>query len=135
MRGGVGDGRMVDGGAIFGIVIYDMVTFGIHEIGDSRMTYGVMVSSAITSYMVASRKRDIGHDGEVHYRRKVGGDGRLVDGGVISSVVTSNIVASMRGNKGDIKVVNGDVVSDMTCSRREGLGGGDAKGEGESVEA
>ena len=44
-------------------------------------------------------------------------------------------MAFMRGNRGDIKVVNGDVVSDMTCSRREGLGGGDAKGEGESVEA
>ena len=88
MRGGVGDGRMVDGGAIFGIVIYDMVTLRIHEIGDGRMTYGVMISSAITSYIMASRKRDIGHDGEVHSRRKVRGDGRLVDGGAIFSVVT-----------------------------------------------
>ena len=43
-------------------------------------------------------------------------------------------MAFMRGNRGDIKVVNGEVVCDMTCSKREGLGEGDGRGEEGSVE-
>ena len=32
-------------------------------------------------------------------------------------MVTSDIVASMGGNRGDSRVVNGDVVFDTTCSK------------------
>ena len=68
--------------------------------------------------------------GVVVFSRQGRGDGRLVDSGVVSGVVTSGIVASVGGNTCD-----GTVVYDTTCSKREGLGEGDGRGEGESVEA
>ena len=57
------------------------------------------------------------------------GDGRLVDSRVVSGVVTSSIVAFMGENTGD-----GRVVSNTTCSKGEGLGEGDGRGERGSVE-
>ena len=52
------------------------------DIRDGRMTFGVMVSNAITFDIVTSRKWDIDDDSEVTYgivvsSRKGRGDGRL----------------------------------------------------------
>ena len=131
----VGDGKVVDGGAILGTVIYDMVAFRRGDIGDRRMTSAVMVAGAITSGIVDLSKGDISDDGEVTCgvvvsSREGRGDGRLVDSGVVYGIVTSGIVASVVGNSSD-----GRVVSDTTCPKREGLGEGDDRGEGGSVEA
>ena len=135
MGRGVGDGKVVYGGAILGIVISDMVAFRRCDIGDGKMTSGVMIADAITFNIVGSRWGDIIDDDEVTCgvvvsSREGRGDGRLVDSGVVSGVVISGIVASMRGNIGD-----GRVVSDTTCSKWEGLGEGDGRGEVGSVEA
>nr|CAN82233.1 hypothetical protein VITISV_005123 [Vitis vinifera] len=108
----VGDGKVVDGGAILGTVISDMVASRRGDIGDGRMTSAIMVACGV---VVSSREGR--------------GDGRLVDSGVVSGIVTSGIVASVVGNTGD-----GRVVSDTTCPKREGLGEGDGRGEGGSVE-
>ena len=83
---------------------------------------------------MGSNRGDIIDDGEVACgvvvsSREGRGDGRLVDSGVVSGIVTSGIVASVVGNTGD-----GRVVSDTTCPKREGLGEGDGRGEGGSVE-
>ena len=59
------------------------------------------------------------------FSRKGRGDGRLVDNRVVSGVV-----AFVGGNTSD-----GIVVSDTTCSKGEGLGKGDDRSEGGSVEA
>ena len=105
------------------------------DIGDARMTFGVVVSGAITFDIVVSRREDIGDDGKVTCSvvvssREGRGDGRLVDGRVVFGAVTSNIMASMGGNIGD-----GRVVFDTTCSKGESLGKSDGRGEGGSVEA
>ena len=131
----VGDGKVVNGGAISGTVIYDMVASRRGDIGDGRMTSVVMVAGAITSGIVGSSRGDISDDGEVTCgvvvsSREGRGDGRLVDSGVVSGIVTSGIVASVVGNIGD-----GRVVSDTTCLKGEDLGEGDGRGEGGSVEA
>ena len=52
------------------------------DIGDGRMTFGVMVSNAITFDIITSRKWDIDDDSEVTCgivvsSRKGRGDGRL----------------------------------------------------------
>ena len=99
------------------------------------MTSDVVVAGAITSYIMGSRRDDISDDGEVTCgvvvsSREDRGDGRLVDSVVVSGVVTSGIVASMGGNTGDSRVV-----SDMTCSKGEGRGEDDGRGERGSVEA
>ena len=65
MRGGLDDGRVVDGGANWSTLISSVVASKRGDIGDSRITYGVMVSGAITFDIVASRKEDLGDDGEV----------------------------------------------------------------------
>ena len=133
-RGG-SDGKVVDGGAILGTMIFDMVASRRDDIGNGRMIFIVVVASAITSDIVGSRRRDTSDDGEltcgvVVSSRQGRGDGRLVDSGVVSSVVTSGIAASVGGNTGD-----GRVVSDMTWSKGEGLSEGDGRSEGGSVEA
>ena len=115
-------------------MISDMVASRRGDIGDGRMTSTVVVVGAITSDIVGSRRRDTSDDGEltcgvVVSSRQGKGDGKLVDSGVVSGVVTSGIVAYMGGNTGD-----GRVVSDTTCSKEEGLGEGDGRGEGGSVE-
>ena len=56
MGWGVSDGRMVDGEAIFNMMIYDMETSRRSDIRDGRMTYGVVVFSAITFDIVVSRR-------------------------------------------------------------------------------
>ena len=93
MGRGVGDGKVVDGGAISGTVISDMVASRRGDIGDGRMTFVVVVVDAITSYIVGSRIGDISDDGEVTCgvvvaSREGKGDARLVDSGVVSGVVT-----------------------------------------------
>ena len=130
----VGDGKVVNGGAISSTMISDMVAFRKANIKDGRMTYGVVVSSAITFDIVALRRGDIGDDGEVTCgvvvsSRDSRDDGKLVDGGVVSSVITSNIVTFMAGNTGD-----GRVVSDTKYFKGEGLGESDGRGERESME-
>nr|CAN61542.1 hypothetical protein VITISV_008488 [Vitis vinifera] len=104
------------------------------NIKDGRMTYGVVVSSAITFDIVALRRGDIGDDGEVTCgvvvsSRDSRDDGKLVDGGVVSSVITSNIVTFMARNTDD-----GRVESDTKYFKGEGLGEGDGRGERESME-
>ena len=56
MGRGVGDGKMVYGGAILGIVISDMVAFRRGDIGDGIMTSAVMVAGAIASGIVDSSR-------------------------------------------------------------------------------
>ena len=131
----VGDGKVVDGGAISSIVISDMVVSRKSDIGDERMTFDVVVGGAITFDIVGLRRRDISDDGEVTSGvvvslREGTGDGRLLDSRVVFGVMASGIVVSIGRNTGDSRAV-----SDMTCSKREGLGEGDGKGEGGSVEA
>ena len=126
---------MVDGGAISGTMISDMIAFRKGDIGDERMTSNVVVAGAITFDIVGSRRGNISDDGEVTCgvvvsSRQGRGDGRLVDSGVVYGIVTSSIVASVVGNIGD-----GRVISDTTCSKGEGLGEGDGRGKGGSVEA
>ena len=91
-RGG-GDGKVVDGGSISSIVIFDMVASSRGDIGDGRMTSTAVVAGAITSNIVGSRRGDISDDGEVTcgavvFSRQGRGDSRLVASGVVSSVVT-----------------------------------------------
>ena len=93
------------------------------------MTSDVVVASAITSDRMGSMRDDISDDGEVTCGVVVSSredkcDSRLVDSGVVSGLVTSGIVASMGENTGD-----GRVVSNTTCSKGEGLGEDDGKGE------
>ena len=104
----MGDGKVVDGVVISGTVIYDMVVSRRCDIRYGRMTSSVVVTGAITSDIMGTRRGDIGDDDEVTY----------------------GIVVSIGRNTGDSRAV-----SDMTCSKREGLGEGDGRGEGESVEA
>ena len=135
MGRGVCDGKVINGEAISGTVISDMVAFRRDDIGDGRMTSVVVVAGAITSDIVGSRRGDISDDGEVTcgvvvLSREGRGDGRLIDSGVVFGIVTSGIVASMGGNTG-----NGRVVFDKTCSKGEGLGESDGRGERGSVEA
>ena len=93
MGRGVGDGKVVDGGAISGIVISDMVDSRRGDISDDgEVTCGIVVSS-----------------------REGRGDGRSIDSGVVSGVVTLGITAFVGGNTGD-----GRVVFDTTCSKGEG---------------
>ena len=132
---GVGDGKVVDGGAISGTMISNMVASRRGDIGDGRMIFDVVVAGAITFDIVGSRRRDISDDGEVTCgvvvsSREGRGDGRLVDSGVVFGIVTSGIVASIGGHTGD-----GRVVSDKTCFKGEGLGESDGRGERGSVEA
>ena len=54
-RGG-GDGKVVDGGSISSIVIFDMVASRRGDIGDGRMTSAVMVAGAIASGIVDSSR-------------------------------------------------------------------------------
>ena len=133
-RGG-SDGKVVDSGSISGTVISDMVTSRRGDIGDGRMTSTIVVAGAITFDIVGLRREDISDDGEVTCGVVVSSredkcDGRLVDSGVVFGLGTSGIVASMGGNTCD-----GRVVSDTTCSKGEGLGEDDGKGEWGSVEA
>ena len=65
MGRGVGDGKVVDGGAISSTMIFDMVTSKRDDIEDGRMTSNVVVSDAITSDILASRRKDTSDDGEV----------------------------------------------------------------------
>ena len=65
MGRGVGDGKVVDGGAISSIVISDMVVSRKSDIGDEKMTFDVVVGGAITFDIMGSRRRDISDDGEV----------------------------------------------------------------------
>ena len=65
MGRGVGDGKIVDGGAISSVVISDMVPSRKDDVGDGEMTSSVVVSDAITYDIVALRKRDIGDNSEV----------------------------------------------------------------------
>ena len=121
----VGDGKVVDGEAISSTMISDMVASRRGDIGDGIITSGIVDLS----------KGDISDDGEVTcgvvvLSREGRGDGRLIDSGVVFGIVTSGIVASMGGNTG-----NGRVVFDKTCSKGEGLGESDGRGERGSVEA
>ena len=50
---------MVDGEAIFNMMIYDMETSRRSDIRDGRMTYGVVVFSAITFDIVVSLGKKI----------------------------------------------------------------------------
>ena len=52
----LGDGKVVDGGAISGTVIYDMVASRRCDIGYGRMTSGVVVAGAIASGIVDSSR-------------------------------------------------------------------------------
>nr|CAN73199.1 hypothetical protein VITISV_014080 [Vitis vinifera] len=110
MGRGVGDGKVVYGGAILGIVISDMVAFRRCDIGDGKMTSGVMIADAITFNIVGSRRGDIIDDDEV----------------------TCGVVVSSREGRGDGRLVDSGVVSGVVIS---GLGEGDGRGEGGSVEA
>ena len=56
MGRGVGDGKVVDGGATSGTVISDMVASRRGDIGDGRMTSTIVVAGAITSDIVGSRR-------------------------------------------------------------------------------
>ena len=56
MGRGVGDGKVVDGGAILGTVIFDMVASRRGDIGNRRMTSDIVVVDAITSDIVGSRR-------------------------------------------------------------------------------
>ena len=47
------------------MMIYDMETSRRSDIRDGRMTYGVVVFSAITFDIVVVRREDIGDDGDV----------------------------------------------------------------------
>ena len=90
---GVGDGKVVDGGAISGTVISNMVASRKCDIGDERMTFTIVVAGAITSDIVGSMRGNISDDGEVTCgvvvsSREGKGDARLVDSGVVSGVVT-----------------------------------------------
>ena len=85
MERGVGDGKVVDGGAILSTVIFSMVASRRSYIGYGKMTSSVMVFNAITFDMVALRKEDICDDGEVTFGvmvslRESRGDGILVYG-------------------------------------------------------
>ena len=104
---------MVDGGAISGIVISDMVAFRRDNMGYRRMTSSVVVFGATIYDMMTFKKEDIGDDSEVacglvvSKREGRGGNGRLVNGRTVSHVVTLVIVVSIKGNRSDGKVVNG----------------------------
>ena len=65
MGRGVGDGKVVDGGAISGTMISNMVASRRGDIRYGRMTSDVVVVGAITSDIVGSRREDISDDGEV----------------------------------------------------------------------
>ena len=123
---GRGGGRWWDNSST---MISNMVASRRDDIGDRRMTSG-----AITSDIMGTRRGYVSDDDEVTYgivvsSREGRGNRRLVDSGVVSSVVTLGIVASMGENIGD-----GRVVYDTTCSKGEGLGEGDGRGERGSVE-
>ena len=65
MGRGVGDGKVLDGGAISSTMISNMVASKKCDIGDGRMTSGVMIADAITFNIVGSRRGDIIDDDEV----------------------------------------------------------------------
>ena len=54
MGRGVGDGKVVDSGAISSTVISDMVASRRGDIRDGRMTSTIVVAGAITSDIVGS---------------------------------------------------------------------------------
>ena len=83
MGRGVGDGKIVDGGAISSVVISDMVPSRKDDVGDGEMTSSVVVSDAITYDIVALRRKDIGDNSEVTCGvvvslREGRGDGRFI---------------------------------------------------------
>ena len=65
MGRGVGDGKVLDGGAISSTMISNMVASKKCDIGDGRMTSAVVVAGAITSDIVGSIREDISGDSEV----------------------------------------------------------------------